>query len=524
MSSSKRSKEEAAGFGGVPGGPTARLAWRDDVVVVENTIPTSKKTKEKVLVAAHAGFAPLPGGPVSDTVTWDLSSAPTGPAPGGPDGGAGAEGGEDPVPTGECAGGPPVRDWRAMWRGAARRALAAKQVIEAAGPREGASPGGPPAPELVFGVRLEDLLEREGGRIPYVVAKALDYLSRDNYAACQLTGVFRLSGATSDVDALVAAFNWGKEDVNLDAITQDPIAVAALVKLYLRQLPEPLITYELNPVFLKLSASPTVDSVAQAILELPTANRDLLLQLAIFLNVVAQFADVNKMASPNLAIVVGPNLLRLPDMTPLQEIAMSGKISTITQFLIEYAYDLADATNTIDADRIYYDQLYGDEVQPAAADDGDDLDLPGLASLVSASTALANLPSDDDDDAVVDAPPPMPEKPLMPEKPEPPVSELSEPPVSEPHVSEPPVSEPDAATHSSTTSSSTIAAAAATTAVAATAATAAATTAVAATPPTTATPSTTPPPSQTTRPPPPPVEDPPLEATRAFVDAHKQAQ
>ncbi|KNC46135.1 rho GTPase-activating protein gacA [Thecamonas trahens ATCC 50062] len=403
--SAKRSKDEASGFGAVPGGPQAEVVWRAEVPVVEPTRPTGKM-KDKELNAVLAGHGKVLGGPISDMVTWDLGAVATGLLEGGPElpnmPQAVAEA-ANVLLAGAMPGGPPQRiseyTGSNRWKLAARKVL---EAVEAGGKREGLCVGGPPQPELVFGVALDDLLQREGGRIPYVIALALDYLARDDYASCKLTGIFRLSGATSDVELLVETFNWGRADVNLDAITNDPIAVAALIKLFLRQLPEPLITYECNPVFLGLAANPTVDTVADAIRALPQTNAELLLQICTFLNIVSTFADVNKMASHNLAIVVGPNILRLPNVSPLEEIAMSSKVSTISQFMIEYAYDLAHATDCPNADRIYYDQLYPPEVSAEAtsklastlagldsSSDGDDDDVGASAAADVAEAAPA---------------------------------------------------------------------------------------------------------------------------------------
>jgi hypothetical protein len=66
----------------------------------------------------------------------------------------------------------------------------------------------------------------------------------------QVPGIFRVSGAQVDVLALKACFDRA-EDVDLSTC-KDPHVVANVLKLYLRELPNPLLTMELYPKFIEL--------------------------------------------------------------------------------------------------------------------------------------------------------------------------------------------------------------------------------------------------------------------------------
>lgn len=240
------------------------------------------------------------------------------------------------APSGLQPSGPSGYAARDKWRRATAQVLAER--------RHGKHPGGPPQPRLVFGVPLDDLLDREGGRIPYLITACFSYLARDEYKACKQVGIFRLSGATSDVDRLVEAFNWGRK-VQLDKVVSDPIAVAALVKLFLRQLPTSLVIPELNEEMMKLffSRTLTVESAVVVLKKMARSALDLYMEINIFLNTVATFVELNKMGTPNLAIVIGPNTLRLPNLSPLEEISKAGQVAEVSQFFIDYALYLAEA-------------------------------------------------------------------------------------------------------------------------------------------------------------------------------------
>ena len=85
------------------------------------------------------------------------------------------------------------------------------------------------------------------GGLPVVVAKTIEYLEE---TALQLEGVFRISGNQSEVLALKKGFDEG-QDVSVKECSSPHVA-AGLLKLYLRDLPEPLFTFSLYDIFMSL--------------------------------------------------------------------------------------------------------------------------------------------------------------------------------------------------------------------------------------------------------------------------------
>ncbi|XP_072230903.1 rho GTPase-activating protein 24-like isoform X2 [Leuresthes tenuis] len=167
----------------------------------------------------------------------------------------------------------------------------------------------------VFGQRLEEtvLYERRYGMrlVPLVVEQCVTFIrERGLYEV----GLFRQPGQTSLVKELQEAFDSG-ERPTFDSST-DVHTVASLLKLYLRQLPEPLVPYSSYQYFLlcgqKLSNDRTLGlgELRNLLHELPVANFNLLNFICQFLNEVQSYSNSNKMSVQNLATVFGPNILR----------------------------------------------------------------------------------------------------------------------------------------------------------------------------------------------------------------------
>uniref|UniRef100_A0A673WPG3 Rac GTPase-activating protein 1 n=1 Tax=Salmo trutta TaxID=8032 RepID=A0A673WPG3_SALTR len=135
------------------------------------------------------------------------------------------------------------------------------------------------------------------------------------------TGLYRLSGSDRTVKELKEKFLRGKT-VPLLSKVDDINCVTGLLKDFLRNLKEPLLTFRLNRTFMEAAELADEDnSIAlmyQTISDLPQANRDTLAFLAIHLQRVAQSLDT-KMDITNLARVFGPTIVghAVPDPEPM---------------------------------------------------------------------------------------------------------------------------------------------------------------------------------------------------------------
>ncbi|KAG5844211.1 hypothetical protein ANANG_G00159820 [Anguilla anguilla] len=167
----------------------------------------------------------------------------------------------------------------------------------------------------VFGQRLEETVvyERRYGEhaAPLVVEQCVAFIRE---RGLQEVGLFRQPGQATLVKELQDAFDAG-EKPSFDSST-DVHTVASLLKLYLRELPEPVVPFSRYQDFLLCGKHILIDR-KQGLLELkgllhelPVANFNLLHYICQFLNEVQSHSSSNKMSTPNLATVFGPNILR----------------------------------------------------------------------------------------------------------------------------------------------------------------------------------------------------------------------
>ncbi|XP_043401075.1 protein FAM13A isoform X2 [Chelonia mydas] len=168
--------------------------------------------------------------------------------------------------------------------------------------------------QKVFGVSLQDLqqqgLTKNG--LPAVVWNTVEHLTQHGLTQ---EGLFRVNGNMKMVDQLRLKYDRG-EEVEL-AKDADVCSVASLLKLFLRELPDGVITSALHPRFIQLyqdtrNNAEKENNLKELIKELPDANYCLLKYLCRFLTRVAEHHMANRMNVFNLATVFGPTCFHVP--------------------------------------------------------------------------------------------------------------------------------------------------------------------------------------------------------------------
>jgi len=198
--------------------------------------------------------------------------------------------------------------------------------------------GGSNMQDKVFGISLERYIEsHKGSLIPAVIEKSLQYLN--NKESLETEGIFRISADQGVLFSLKRRFDRA-EDIDLTAY--DTHTVASVVKSYFRELPEPLLTFDLYDCFVAsmgISEAETRKQRLKKLLEeLPKAHYVILKKLAIFLWKVSKYADKNRMSTINLGVVFGPNLCRVLTES-METMVDAGQIAKlITLFIEECSY------------------------------------------------------------------------------------------------------------------------------------------------------------------------------------------
>ncbi|XP_068769791.1 rho GTPase-activating protein 44 isoform X8 [Struthio camelus] len=159
-----------------------------------------------------------------------------------------------------------------------------------------------------FGKPLEEHLAVSGREIAFPVEACVTMLLE---CGMQEEGLFRVAPSASKLKKLKAALDCCVVDVQ--EYSADPHAIAGALKSYLRELPEPLMTFELYDEWIQASNMPEQDRRLQALWnaceKLPKANYNNIRYLIKFLARLTEYQDTNKMTPSNVAIVLGPNLL-----------------------------------------------------------------------------------------------------------------------------------------------------------------------------------------------------------------------
>eukprot|EP01096_Ripella_sp_DP13-Kostka_P012890 TRINITY_DN5474_c0_g1_i2.p1 TRINITY_DN5474_c0_g1~~TRINITY_DN5474_c0_g1_i2.p1 ORF type:complete len:522 (+),score=188.24 TRINITY_DN5474_c0_g1_i2:231-1796(+) len=187
----------------------------------------------------------------------------------------------------------------------------------------------------VFGTALIDVCEREKTEIPQVATEVMEYLDKNGL---KVEGIFRIPGNSIQIQQLQDYYDCTSDVLTIDTV-DDVHAVACVLKQYLRDLPDPLLTHRFYDTFIAIMKNPDYDyrisNIKKLITALPPAHKSLLQHLFSFLLRVAAQSDVNKMTFPNLAIVFGPNLLRPRHESMLRMIEDARHVNSLIKLLLE---------------------------------------------------------------------------------------------------------------------------------------------------------------------------------------------
>ncbi|XP_062374394.1 rho GTPase-activating protein 8-like [Sardina pilchardus] len=194
-------------------------------------------------------------------------------------------------------------------------------------------PPRPPLPTQQFGVSLQYIRDKNNGvLIPTVVSQTVSYLQQKGL---HTEGIFRRSARVQLIKDIKKLYNLGKP-VNFDEYG-DVHVPAVILKTFLRELPEPLLTFALYDQILDITRVESClrVSTCKGIVEsLAEPNYIVLKYLVCFLNMVSQKSIDNKMSSSNLACVFGVNLARPPQGSV--SLSALTPLNIFTELLVEH--------------------------------------------------------------------------------------------------------------------------------------------------------------------------------------------
>uniref|UniRef100_A0A3B4E5Q0 Rho GTPase activating protein 9 n=1 Tax=Pygocentrus nattereri TaxID=42514 RepID=A0A3B4E5Q0_PYGNA len=180
--------------------------------------------------------------------------------------------------------------------------------------------------DQVFGCSLEVLCDREKNTVPRFVRNCTETVEKKGL---DTDGIYRVSGNLAVIQKLRFAVNHERavstdgrylfpEDLvqgNLeDPQWEDIHVITGALKLFFRELPEPLVPYGFfHDIVETVKMSDYLDKVDRMkllVISMPPPNHDTMRHMFRHLKRVMEHSDSNRMTTQNIGIVFGPTLMR----------------------------------------------------------------------------------------------------------------------------------------------------------------------------------------------------------------------
>ncbi|KAM7395615.1 hypothetical protein PAMA_007062 [Pampus argenteus] len=198
----------------------------------------------------------------------------------------------------------------------------------------------------LFGVPLTTLLDQDqrrspGTKVPLVLQKLINHIEEEGL---DTEGLLRIPGVATRVKSLCQELETTFYDDKFPWQQLKQHDAASLLKLFIRELPHPLLTVEHLNAFIAVNNLPTKKQQLQAlnllVLLLPEANRDTLKAIVEFFQRVIDHQAKNKMTLNNVSVVMAPNIFMFKGfrskVTEQQEFSMATSTANIVRLLIRY--------------------------------------------------------------------------------------------------------------------------------------------------------------------------------------------
>ncbi|XP_040103993.1 rho GTPase-activating protein 12 isoform X3 [Oryx dammah] len=164
--------------------------------------------------------------------------------------------------------------------------------------------------DQVFGANLSNLCQRENSTVPKFVKLCIEHVEQ---YGLDVDGIYRVSGNLAVIQKLRFAVNHDEKLDLKDGKWEDIHVITGALKMFFRELPEPLFTFNHFNDFvnaIKQEPRQRVSAVKDLIKQLPKPNQDTMQILFRHLKRVIENGEKNRMTYQSIAIVFGPTLLK----------------------------------------------------------------------------------------------------------------------------------------------------------------------------------------------------------------------
>nr|XP_057937414.1 rho GTPase-activating protein 12-like isoform X7 [Doryrhamphus excisus] len=191
--------------------------------------------------------------------------------------------------------------------------------------------------DQVFGCSLSSLCQRENSTVPTFVKMCIEHV--ENNGLC-VDGLYRVSGNLALIQKLRFAVSDDQNVSLADGKWEDIHVITGALKMFFRELPEPLFTYNLFHDFVSSIKFPDykqrVHAIKELVRQLPEPNHDTMQALFKHLRKVIDHGEENRMTNQSVAIVFGPTLLRPETETWNMAVHMVYQNQIVELILLEY--------------------------------------------------------------------------------------------------------------------------------------------------------------------------------------------
>ncbi|XP_060246080.1 rho GTPase-activating protein 15 isoform X2 [Meriones unguiculatus] len=165
--------------------------------------------------------------------------------------------------------------------------------------------------DQIFGSHLHTVCEREHSTVPWFVKQCIEAVEK---RGLDVDGIYRVSGNLATIQKLRFIVNQ-EEELNLDDSQWEDIhVVTGALKMFFRELPEPLFPYSFFERFVEAikeqDSNVRIKTIKSLVKSLPAPNHDTMKILFGHLTKIVAKASQNLMSTQSLGIVFGPTLLR----------------------------------------------------------------------------------------------------------------------------------------------------------------------------------------------------------------------
>ncbi|XP_027876510.1 rho GTPase-activating protein 12-like isoform X7 [Xiphophorus couchianus] len=191
--------------------------------------------------------------------------------------------------------------------------------------------------DQVFGCSLSSLCQQENTTVPNFVRMCIDHVENNGL---YVDGLYRVSGNLAIIQKLRFAVCHDEKLSLSDSKWEDIHVTTGALKMFFRELPEPLFTYALFHDFvtaIKISDyRQRVQAIKELVRQLPRPNHDTMQALFKHLRKVIDHGEENRMTTQSVAIVFGPTLLRPETETLNMAFNMVYQNQIVELILLEY--------------------------------------------------------------------------------------------------------------------------------------------------------------------------------------------